>query len=155
MRKEHHIQLTAGLGNLCHTVGDSRRGYAEANEALDVGRCLHRNGGYTHFNSLGAYRYIYKFAHMDTLHDQYQDQIDLIVDYDRRKKANLLDTLETYLECGGNVAKTSSHLDIHRNTLLQRLEWLQKLCNLDLEQCQHRLPLLVALKIHKLRTPVG
>ncbi|MBV9257704.1 MAG: helix-turn-helix domain-containing protein [Ktedonobacteraceae bacterium] len=152
MRSERHIQIACGLGNPCHTVGDYQRGYAEANEALEVGRSLQRNGGCTHFNMLGAYRYLYKFAHMDTLHDQYQNQIDLIVDYDRRKKTNLLDTLETYLECGGNVAKTSSHLDVHRNTLLQRLERLQKLCKLDLEQCQHRLPLLVALKIYKLRT---
>ncbi len=92
---------------------------------------------------------------MNTIHDQYQYQIDLIVDYDRHKKTNLLDTLETYLEFGGNVTKTSSHLDVHRNTLLQRLERLQKLCKLALEKCQHRLPLLVALKIHKLRTSIG
>ena len=68
---------------------------------------------------------------------------------------NLLDTVEMYLECGGNVAKTSSHLDVHRNTLLQHLERLQKLCKLDLEHCQHRLPLLMALKIYKLRVGVG
>jgi sugar diacid utilization regulator len=154
MRDERYIQLTAGFGNPCHTVGDYQRGYAEASEALDVGRCLQRDGGCIHFNMLGAYRYIYKFAHVDSLHDQYQDQIDLIVDYDRRKKTNLLDTLEMYLECGGNIAKTSGQLDVHRNTLLQRLERLHKLCKLDLEQCQHRLPLLVALKIHKLRNPV-
>ncbi len=152
IRNEHHILLAAGSGNLCHLVGDYQRGYAEASEALEVGQCLHQEGGCTHFNTLGAYRYIYKFAHTDTLHDQYQNQIDLIVEYDRRKRTNLLETLEIYLECGGNVAKTSGQLDVHRNTLLQRLERLQKLCNLDLEQCQHRLPLLIALKVHKLRT---
>jgi DNA-binding PucR family transcriptional regulator len=86
------------------------------------------------------------------LHDQYQKQIDLIVDYERRKRTNLLETLEIYLECGGNVAKTSGQLDVHRNTLLQRIERLQKLCELDLEQCQHRLPLLIALKVYRLRT---
>src|SRR6266496_3591387 len=152
IRNEHHILLAAGSGNLCHLVGDYQRGYAEASEALEVGQCLHQEGGCTHFNTLGAYRYIYKFAHTDTLHDQYQNQIDLIVEYDRRKRTNLLETLEIYIECGGNVAKTSGQLDVHRNTLLQRLERLQKLCNLDLEQCQHRLPLLIALKVHRLRT---
>ena len=152
VRDEYAIALTAGIGNLCHAVGDYRRSYAEACAALEVGQCLQREHGCTHFNELGAYRYIYKFAQTDTLSDQYQKQIALIVDYDRRKKTNLLETLEIYLECGGNVAKTSSLLDVHRNTLLQRLERLQKLCDLDLEQCQHRLPLLIALKVHKLRT---
>jgi sugar diacid utilization regulator len=152
VREEYAIVLTAGIGNLCHAVGDYQRSYAEACAALEVGQCLHRERGCTHFNELGAYRYIYKFAQTDTLSDQYQKQIDLIVGYDLRKKTNLLETLETYLECGGNVAKTSSLLDVHRNTLLQRLERLQKLCDLDLEQCQYRLPLLIALKVHRLRT---
>jgi len=152
VRNEHHILLAAGIGSLCHAVGDYQRSYAEAREALEVGQCLYQDGGCAHFNELGAYRYIYKFAQTDTLHDQYQKQIDLIVEYDRRKRTNLLETLEIYLECGGNVAKTSGQLDVHRNTLLQRLERLQKLCDLDLEQCQHRLPLLIALKVYRLRT---
>ncbi|MDQ2885392.1 MAG: helix-turn-helix domain-containing protein [Chloroflexota bacterium] len=151
VRDEYAIALMAGIGNLCHAVGDYQRSYAEACAALEVGPCLHREYGCTHFNELGAYRYIYKFAQTDTLSDQYQKQIELIVDYDRRKKTNLLETLEIYLECSGNVAKTSSLLDVHRNTLLQRLERLQKLCDLDLEQCQHRLPLLIALKVYRLR----
>ncbi|MBO0794389.1 MAG: helix-turn-helix domain-containing protein, partial [Ktedonobacteraceae bacterium] len=97
-------------------------------------------------------RYLYRFAHEDTLSDQYQEQVAAIVAYDQRKKTNLLDTLEMYLDCGGNVTRTSTQLQVHRNTLLQRMERLHKLCNLDLEQVQHRFPLLAAIKIHRLRT---
>lgn len=152
VRREQHVCMSAGIGNLCRAVGDYQRGYNEAYEALKVGQPLNQRGSSMHFNALGAYRYIYKFALADTLHDQYQDQVGMIADYDRRKKANLLDTLEIYLECGGNVAKTSSQLNVHRNTLLQRLTRLQRLCALDLEHLANRLPLLVALKVHRLRT---
>ncbi len=151
MQDEHHIRISAGVGNPCHAVSDYPRGYAEANEALRLGRFLDDECHCTSFNDLGAYRYIYQFAHTDTLRDQYQNQIASIVEYDRRKKTNLLDTLEIYLECGGNIAKTASLLEVHRNTLLQRLDRLQKLCALDLEQMQNRLPLLIALKVHRLR----
>lgn len=98
---------------------------------------------------------IYHFASQNPLCDQYQDQIASIVEYDRRKKTNLLDTLETYLECGSNVAKTSIKLELHRNTLLQRLERLQKLSALDVEHGQSRLALLLAIKVHKLRSRCG
>lgn len=155
IRHEHHVQVFSGIGNLCQAEDDYRRGYAEAHEALEVGRNLNLEGCSNHFNALGAYRYLYKFAHTDTLRDQYQEQIATIVEYDRRKKTNLLDTLEIYLECGGNVAKTSSYLDVHRNTLLQRLDRLQKLCALDLERLRNRFPLLAALKVHRLRTHGG
>ncbi|HEY7414675.1 MAG TPA: helix-turn-helix domain-containing protein, partial [Ktedonobacteraceae bacterium] len=148
----HHVRLTAGVSNACDTIGDYRRGYAEASEALDVGASICHERGCIHFNTLGAYRYIYHFAHTDILRDHYQEQVTVVADYDQRKKTTLLDTLEAYLECGCNIARAATQLDIHRNTLLQRMERVQKLCTLDLEQVQNRLPLLIALKVHKLRT---
>ncbi len=148
----HHVRLRAGVSNLCESIGDYRRGYAEAREALDIGASICHERDCVHFNALGAYRYIYHFAHTDVLRDHYQEQITAIADYDQRKKTTLLDTLEAYLECGCNIARAATQLDIHRNTLLQRMERVQKLCTLDLEQIQNRLPLLIALKVHKLRT---
>lgn len=103
------------------------------------------------FNALGVYRYIYKFARTDTLHDEYQQQILSIAEYDQRKSTHLLETLEAFLESGGNTAKAYNQLHIHRNTMLQRMERLQALCTIDLESLEHRLPLLVALKVYKLR----
>jgi purine catabolism regulator len=152
MRQEQRVHMYIGLGNPCQTLEEYQRGFAEARESLDVGRDIYGDGGCSHFNTLGAYRYLHAFAHTDTLPDQYQEQIATIAAYDQRKRTNLLDTLEVYLECGGNIAKTSTQLDVHRNTLLQRLDRIQKLSILNLEQLQVRFPLLVALKVHRLRT---
>src|SRR6266487_1477521 len=130
MRAEHGIRLSIGIGNQCQSASDYRRGFAEAIEALQMGQNLNRNGGVTHFNDLGVYRYLYKIARMDDLRDMYQDQVARIANYDRRKGTDLLDTLETYLECAGNLTKTSNRLFVHRNTLIQRLERLQSLCDI-------------------------
>ncbi|QBD83172.1 GAF domain-containing protein [Ktedonosporobacter rubrisoli] len=148
---ERHIKAFIGVSNACNTLDDYRRGYAEAQEALEVGQCLNHNGSCIHFKDLGVYRYIFKFAHTNGLRDQYQNQIEALVEHDLRKKTNLLDTLEIYLEYGGNIAKAASSLNLHRNTLLQRLERIQKLCGLDLEERQDRLALHVALKICRLQ----
>jgi sugar diacid utilization regulator len=152
MRRGRQVVMAAGIGNSCQNISAYRRSYAEADEALKLGQCLDQENRSSSFNTLGVYRYIYQFARDNTLCDQYQAQIAAIVEYDRRKGTKLLITLESYLECGGNIARTSSQLEIHRNTLLQRLERLQKLCMLDLERVQNRLPLLVAIKVHRLQT---
>lgn len=152
MHSEQQVYLAVGIGNFCHTLDDYQRGYAEALEALEIGRFLHQEGGIMQFNALGVYRYIYKFARTDTLHDDYQRQVLAIAEYDQRKSAHLLDTLEAYLESGGNATRTYTLLKIHRNTMLQRMERLQSLCTIDLERHEHWLPLLVALKVYKLRT---
>jgi len=152
MRAEHSVRLSIGIGNLCQNIGDYRRGFAEANEALQMGQSLNRDGGVTHFNDLGVYRYLYKIARMDDLRDMYQDQVARIANYDRRKGTDLLDTLETYLECAGNLTKTSNRLFVHRNTLIQRLERLQSLCDIELQERSNWLTLQVAIKVFKLRS---
>jgi len=152
VRTEHHVDLSIGIGNPCHIISDYRRGFAEAREALQMGQNLNRESGITHFNDLGVYRYLYKIARMDDLSDIYQDQIACIANYDQRKGTDLLATLETYLECAGNLTKTSTRLFVHRNTLIQRLERLQSLCNIDLQDRSNWLTLQVAIKVYKLRT---
>jgi GAF domain-containing protein len=152
MQTEHGVTLSIGIGNQCNSVSDYRRGFAEANEALHMGQNLNRDGGVTHFNDLGVYRYLYKIARMDDLRDIYQDQVARIANYDRRKGTDLLDTLETYLECAGNLTKTSNRLFVHRNTLIQRLERLQSLCDIDLQERSNWLTLQVAIKVFKLRS---
>jgi GAF domain-containing protein len=152
MRTEHGIRLSIGIGNQCQNISDYRRGFAEASEALQMGQTLNHDGGVTHFNDLGVYRYLYKIARMDDLRDMYQDQVARIATYDRRKGTDLLDTLETYLECAGNLTKTSNRLFVHRNTLIQRLERLQSLCDIDLQDRSNWLTLQVAIKVFKLRS---
>lgn len=152
MRTEHGVRMSIGVGNPCQQISDYRRGFAEATEALQMGQNLNRDGGVTHFNDLGVYRYLYKIARMDDLRDMYQDQVAHIATYDRRKGTDLLDTLETYLECAGNLTKTSNRLFVHRNTLIQRLERLQSLCEIDLQERSNWLTLQVAIKVYKLRS---
>ena len=152
MRTEHGIRLSIGIGNQCQSINDYRRGFAEASEALQMGQSLNHDGSVTHFNDLGVYRYLYKIARMDDLRDMYQDQVARISTYDRRKGTDLLDTLETYLECAGNLTKTSERLFVHRNTLIQRLERLQSLCDIDIQDRSNWLTLQVAIKVFKLRS---
>ena len=151
VRAEQQVYLSVGVGNPCYSLNEYQRGFAEASEALEIGLFLNQEGGAMQFNALGVYRYIYKFARTDTLHDEYQQQILSIAEYDQRKSTHLLETLEAFLESGGNTAKAYNQLHIHRNTMLQRMERLQALCTIDLESLEHRLPLLVALKVYKLR----
>ena len=90
---------------------------------------------------------------MDDLRDVYQDQVARIATYDRRKGTDLLDTLETYLKCRATFTKTSNRLFVHsRNTLIQRLERLQSLCDIDLQDRSNWLTLQVAIKVFKLHS---
>lgn len=154
VESEQHIHMFAGVSNICNDIGEYFRGFAEAKEALLIGQCFKQQARSMYFNELGIYRYLYTFACSNNLYDSYLEQIATIARYDKgHKRAELLDTLELYLEHGGNIKDTSEQLGVHRNTLTQRIERLQSLCTVNIEQYYNRLPLLAAIKIHRLRAP--
>jgi sugar diacid utilization regulator len=149
---EQHIHMFTGISSVCNDIGDLRRGLAEAEEALQVGQCLDQEMRSAYFNELGLYRYLYAFACSNNLRDSYLDQVGTIARYDRgRKRSELLDTLELYLEHGCNIKDTAELLAVHRNTIAQRLERIESLCSSNIQQPGNRLALLAAINIHRLR----
>ena len=146
------VCLFAGMGNPYSDLRDYAGGFREAGEALTIARCLHEHAASLSFTDLGAYRYLYPFARDHARSDLYLEQVATIARYDRgHKRAGMLNTLEIYLEHWGNIKEVSELLGVHRNTITQRLERIQSLCTFDLEHPANRLPLHMAILIHKLR----
>ena len=71
--------------------------------------------------------------------------------------AMLLDTLETYLDLGGDAGRTAGRLRLHRTSLYYRLGRIAELLGVDLDDGLTRLELHLALKSRRLarRTLAG
>ncbi len=67
--------------------------------------------------------------------------------HDEAKGSDFYHTLRTYLECERNIPKTSAALIIHRTTLLYRLEKIEELIHLHLEDPDERLYLLISFRL--------
>ena len=65
-------------------------------------------------------------------------------------QTDLLRTLETYLDAGGNGVQTAEALQIHRSTLNYRLARVKTICEADLSDPSTRLNLQIALKLMRL-----
>ncbi len=156
VEQETGLRLVAGVGGACQAPHAYRRGFAEAREALRVARALSegghgQHGTAVHFDRLGALRYLSRLpvTSGDDLPDRYQESVERVAGYDARKRMALLETLETYLTCGGNIARASERLYVHRNTLVQRLEKLHELLGFDPRDSDHWLALHVALTLRR------
>jgi sugar diacid utilization regulator len=146
-----NVQLVVGISNLCHDLKEYPLRFTEAAEALQMGRRSSREDGIIHFNDLGVDRYLYKIAQMDVTGDPYQEQIASIANYDEEKDAELLRTLETYLERSGNHAQAARALRIHINTLRQRLERIHAIGGIDVEKQDNLFALQLALRVYRVR----
>lgn len=69
-----------------------------------------------------------------------------LIDHDAESDSSLLETLDAFLQHNQNLAVASRHLFIHRNTLLYRVEKIEKLLACQLSDPSTALSLSLALK---------
>ena len=81
------------------------------------------------FEATGAYRLLLPAMSEDPgeLQRFYAETVEPLVAYDEQYETDLVQTLETFLECDGNVANTASRLYTHRHTIRYRLERVRDL----------------------------
>ncbi|RMG78361.1 MAG: PucR family transcriptional regulator, partial [Chloroflexi bacterium] len=79
----------------------------------------------------------------------YEQTIGPLAEHDDRKQGDLIRTLNGFFEANGNLAKAAQDLDVHRNTLVYRLERISELTDMDLNDADNRLMLHLALKIQR------
>jgi purine catabolism regulator len=70
-----------------------------------------------------------------------------LIEYDQRHSADFVRTLGTFLAQNGNLQATARELSLHVNSVTYRLQRIQAISGLDLEQSEDRLQAQVALKI--------
>jgi len=149
-----------GVSHLHRAADQATRAYREALDAATIGRALLPDGGAISYPQLGAYRYLVHIASEDAPRDQMRAAVDVLIEYDARRRSALLDTLERYLAERRSVIESARALFIHPNTLRQRLARIEELTGVDLDGAD-LLSLELAIKLARLhgrphpREPAG
>lgn len=98
---------------------------------------------------LGFYELLFEIPHAARPKEYAARFLDPILDYDRENKSQLFETLCTYLDCRFNKVQTAKALFLHRNTLLGRLDKIEKLLHASLEDTETLFQLQTAVHIHR------
>jgi sugar diacid utilization regulator len=100
------------------------------------------------FEDTGAYRLLLPAMSEDPaeLHRFYEETIAPLVAYDDQYETDLVATLETFLDCDGNVANTAGKLFTHRHTIRYRLVRVHELTGHDVSSTDGRERLGLGLK---------
>lgn len=141
--------LTIGIGRHYLGINGIQKSYREAIKALRIGDQTGLKGKDIHFGDLGIFRILALIENKNDFEEFIDETLRPLIDYDQRKKSDLLKTLEMFIYCQGNTRKVAESLYTHYNTVLYRIERIKKITKLDLENSEDRLKLEVALKINK------
>jgi GAF domain-containing protein len=126
-----------------------RRVRAGAPGAL-MGRAIRGPGVVVPFDELGAQWHLFSVAQQQ-VRDVYQERLETLLAHDRAHGSQLFRTVEVYLESMGNAKLAAQKLFIHRNTLRQRFDKINKVTGINLADTERWFDLMMALRIIRLR----
>lgn len=131
-------------GTIVNELKEVSRSYKEARMALDVGKIFFGEREVIAYSSLGIGRLIYqlpiplcKMFIKEIFDNKSPDDFD----------EETLVTIDKFFENSLNVSETSRQLYIHRNTLVYRLDKLQKSTGLDLRVFEDAITFKIALMV--------
>lgn len=143
---EAKVSVRISYGTIVHELKEVSRSYKEAKMALDVGKIFYNEQNVVAYNNLGIGRLIYQLP--ISLCRMFIREI-----FDGKSPDDLdeetLTTINKFFENSLNVSETSRQLYIHRNTLVYRLDKLQKTTGLDLRVFEDAITFRIALMVVK------
>lgn len=144
MNTEAMINVRVAYGTIVEELKDVSKSYKEAKMALDVGKIFYAEKTVTAYSTLGIGRLIYQLP--INLCEMFIEEI-FGGKVPEELDEETLTTINTFLENNLNVSETSRQLYVHRNTLLYRLEKLEKYTGLDIRIFDDALTLKIALMV--------
>ena len=146
MNAEALLDVKVAYGTVVQELKDVSKSYKEAKMALDVGRIFFDERDIIAYSSLGIGRLIYqlpiplcKMFIREIFDGRSPDDFD----------EETLTTINKFFENSLNVSETSRQLYIHRNTLVYRLDKLQKSTGLDIRVFEDAITFKIALMVVK------
>jgi len=132
--------IVSDLGGQCHIgVGgpaarpsELPRSLREAGLALRLQKSLLPGSGACEYPKLGIFRMLAAIPDLSDVDTFVREWLGTLLDYDARRKAELVHTLTQYLEHGGNYDATAAELSVHKSTLKYRLQRIRELTGLEL-----------------------
>ena len=141
---EAMVNMRAAYGTIVNQLRDVSKSYKEAGMALDVGRIFYEQKNVLAYNELGIGRLIHQLP--VSLCDMFLQEVfdgKAVDQFDEET----LSTVNQFFQNNLNISETARQLYVHRNTLVYRLEKIQKLTGLDVRVFDDALTFKIAMMV--------
>ena len=139
-------QMTVGIGRSRHTMDELRESYMEARRAIEVGRIFKPEESIYLYSRLVLERFL-----MELPQDISAYYHSLLFNRKNQRLFNeeMLYTIDMFFKKDLNLSDTARQLYIHRNTLVYRLDKVQKQTGLDLRSFEDAVTFKILMELKK------
>lgn len=144
MHAEAMVRVRVGYGNRVNNLQDIARSYQEAKMALEVGRIFYAEKETIAYRYLGIGRLIYQLPMSLCemfIHEVFGDEVPDVFNEETTT------TIQKFFENNLNISETARQLYVHRNTLVYRLERLEKSIGLDIRRFDDAMTFKIAMMV--------
>ncbi|WP_406407989.1 PucR family transcriptional regulator ligand-binding domain-containing protein [Streptomyces halstedii] len=140
-------RLTLGVSAAVHSAEGLRGALEEARHARRVAAARPGRVCAAGHHELASHVLLLPFVPDDVRRAFTARLLDPLRDYDRRHRAELIETLEAFLDCDGSWTRCASRLHLHVNTLRYRVGRIEQLTGRDLSRLEDKLDFFLALRM--------
>lgn len=140
-------RLTLGVSASVHSAEGLRGALEEARHARRVAAARPGRVCAAGHQELASHVLLLPFVPDDVRRAFTARLLDPLRDYDRRHRAELIPTLEAFLDCDGSWTRCAARLHLHVNTLRYRVGRIEQLTSRDLSRLEDKLDFFLALRM--------
>ena len=142
---EAMVKVRVGYGNVVKEIAEMASSFQEAKMALQVGRIFYAEKDTISYSKLGIGRLIYQLPM--SLCDMFIKEVfgDNIPEILEDEEA--MSTIQKFFENNLNISETARQLYVHRNTLVYRLERIEKAIGLDIRKFDDAMTFRIAVMV--------
>ncbi|WP_406282831.1 PucR family transcriptional regulator [Streptomyces sp. NBC_00209] len=140
-------RLTLGVSASVHSAEGLRGALEEARHARRVAAARPGRVCAAGHHELASHVLLLPFVPDDVRRAFTARLLDPLREYDRRHRAELIPTLEAFLDCDGSWTRCAARLHLHVNTLRYRVGRIEQLTGRDLARLEDKLDFFLALRM--------
>ena len=144
------LKLFIGLSAAAHSPARLAQAQDEARQALAAARRFSERAGLCVYDELGVLKLLSGVRDRALLDQFLNERLGPLLRHDVHHGPNLMPTLEAWFHENGNLVAAAQRLAVHRNTLTHRVQRIEALCGLTLDNSYDRLDIGIALMIWRL-----
>lgn len=133
MKEYVRLEFYHGIDKKLCTLETFHKGYDESKKVLQINKLLRDTSSNIRYNDLDVYKLFLNMDNKENLKKFYNNNLGRLEEYDKMNNTDYLKLLISYFENDCKINDTASALFIHRNTVNYRINKIEEILDINLD----------------------